>query len=187
MARATKLTKLPADVEAALPAIRDEWLAIALSTEPADRAAAEAGVAAAYRAAGKEPPKLTIWLRSPLEGAIGSAMLKALPNRDQVWDQVWAQVRNWSSALISDFYGIWWSSWIETMRALGVTGLDPWEGQERVAANAYWWWCFKGFVVLSERPNRISRAGGRVQTPLRCRGRMGGVSTPGMALAFPSG
>jgi hypothetical protein len=37
-------------------AVRDEWISYGLSTEPADRAAAEAGVMAVYRAAGLEPP-----------------------------------------------------------------------------------------------------------------------------------
>ncbi|MGN6199993.1 MAG: DUF6745 domain-containing protein [Humibacter sp.] len=43
------------------------------------------------------------------------------------------------------------------MRKLGVRNLEPWDGQQMVAQNAYWWWCFKGFAVLSERPTVISR------------------------------
>ena len=92
----TTINKLPAELEARLPAIRDEWLAIGLSTEPADRVAAEAAADMAYRIAGLEPPKLKIWLRSPLEGALGAAMLEDFKikaqTRDQVRDQVEKQV-----------------------------------------------------------------------------------------------
>jgi hypothetical protein len=52
------------------------------------------------------------------------------------------------------------------MRELGVTGLDAWEGQEVFARNAYWWWAFKGFAVLSERPTAIVRdPQGRLHNP----------------------
>ena len=66
------IEKLTPDQEAALPAVRDEWLAIGLSTEPADRAEAEAGVAEAYRAAGMEPPEIVVWVDSPMAGAIAA-------------------------------------------------------------------------------------------------------------------
>lgn len=42
----------------------DEWLGVALSTEPADRPEAEAAVAGIYREAGEEPPAL-VWCDSP--------------------------------------------------------------------------------------------------------------------------
>ena len=44
-----------------LMVFRDEWLAVGLCTEPADRERAEAGVAAVYRAAGLEPPRI-VWM-----------------------------------------------------------------------------------------------------------------------------
>ncbi len=84
-----KLTELSAEQEALLPAIRDRWLRVGLSTEPADRVTAEAGVRLAYERAGLVPPRLVVWLGSPLAGVYGQALLR----RDQVRDQVWAQVR----------------------------------------------------------------------------------------------
>jgi hypothetical protein len=93
------MEKLPLEVETALPAIRDEWLRVGLSTEPAGRGTAMDGVREAYRTAGLAEPKLVIWLDSPLAGCCGAALLRAmLPDRvgaqvrAQVWDQVWAQV-----------------------------------------------------------------------------------------------
>jgi hypothetical protein len=54
---------------------QEEWLKIGLSTEPADRPAAELAVSEAYQEAGFDPPKTFIWLGSPIAGAYGSALL----------------------------------------------------------------------------------------------------------------
>jgi hypothetical protein len=43
-----------------------KWTAIGLSTEPADRPAAERAIALCYTLAGLEPPKTIIWCGSPL-------------------------------------------------------------------------------------------------------------------------
>lgn len=112
------LDKLPGDVAAQLPTIRDEWLAVGLSTEPANRAAAVAGVMVTYDTASIPRPRFVVWLDSPYAGAVGQAYLAAILRgysgmgeqvgdqvevqvrdqvwaqvRDQVWDQVWHQVR----------------------------------------------------------------------------------------------
>ena len=87
------------DAQVALLAdVRDEWLSVGLATEPADRPAAEDGVRAAYRRAGLTPPRVMVWLDSPLAGCIGAAVLGQAEDKvrdqvgDKVWDQVWAQV-----------------------------------------------------------------------------------------------
>ncbi|MFD5825133.1 DUF6745 domain-containing protein [Lentzea sp. NPDC060358] len=46
--------------------LRDDWSAHALSTEPADRPAAEAAVARIYAAVDRPPPEF-VWVRSPAE------------------------------------------------------------------------------------------------------------------------
>src|SRR3990172_6166118 len=73
-----RLDKLTPDQEALLPVIRDEWLAVGLSTERADRARAEAGVRAAYAAAKLPPPAIVVWLESPLPGGVGAEYLPLL-------------------------------------------------------------------------------------------------------------
>src|SRR5713226_6620923 len=92
MVARAKLTKLTAEQERLLPVIRDEWLAIGLSTTPADRGRAEAGVELAYQAAGLAPPTLVIWVDSPMAGSSAAAMLLGL--KDQVGGQVRGQVRD---------------------------------------------------------------------------------------------
>ncbi|MER7543400.1 DUF6745 domain-containing protein [Actinomadura sp.] len=52
-----------------------DWQAAAFRTGPADRARAEAGVAAAYAAAGLAAPERYIWVPSPARGAALAAVL----------------------------------------------------------------------------------------------------------------
>src|SRR3989304_249237 len=79
------LTKLTPTQEHLVAAVRDEWLAHGLSTAPADRALAEQGVREAYREVGLAPPRIYIWLASPLAGAVAASMLS--PLRGQGWGQ----------------------------------------------------------------------------------------------------
>lgn len=95
------ITELTAEQEAMLAEVRDEWLTVGLSTEPADRAAAEDGVRAAYRRAGLTPPHVMVWLDSPLAGCIGATVLR----EDQVCDQVGAKVRDLVWAQVRDQVG----------------------------------------------------------------------------------
>jgi len=99
--KTTRMEVLPPEVAAALPAIRDEWLAIGLATGAGNRATAEMGVRATYRESGLPEPLAVVWLGSPYAGAIGRAYLSILLRtmaekgvRAQVGDQVWAQVRD---------------------------------------------------------------------------------------------
>jgi hypothetical protein len=58
-------------------AAADAWLASGLSTAPTDRAAADAGVRAAYTAAGLTEPEQCVWYGSPLAGTLAAARLVA--------------------------------------------------------------------------------------------------------------
>ncbi|WP_271024919.1 DUF6745 domain-containing protein [Rhizobium sp. RCAM05973] len=101
-----KIEKLTPEQEAMIPTIRDEFLRIGLSTEPADFDAAEQAIKDAYAVANLPAPKLFIRLASPHEGAIGAAILKNTRLgenvRDQVWDQVRAQVGDQVRAQVGD-------------------------------------------------------------------------------------
>ena len=187
---APRITALTPEQEALLPVKAAEWIATGLSTQPADRAAAEEGVRAAYRAAKLDPPRVIIWLDSPLAGAYGRALTPLAMAQvrdqvgdqvraqvgDQVGDQVWAQVRaqvrdqvgaqvrdqvrdqvgNWYIGLV-DAWATWWSAWIDVAEGIGVTGLEPFNGIKTVTQNAGWWWCFKDFAIITDRPAELHR------------------------------
>ncbi|MFA1545771.1 DUF6745 domain-containing protein [Actinomadura chokoriensis] len=52
-----------------------DWQSAAFGTGPADRRRAEAGVAAAYAAAGLDAPERYVWVPSPARGAVVAAVL----------------------------------------------------------------------------------------------------------------
>ena len=160
----SKINKLPAELKHRLPKIRDEWLRIGLSTKPADRPEAEAAIDEVYAAANREPPKLKIWLRSPLEGAWGAAILKGWRVGDQVGDQVLAQVRDQVRAQVGDqvwraglgLHDAGWLAWLETFKSL-VPEVDRAAGLIRLARACGWWWPFENAVIFTERPQSIAR------------------------------
>ena len=44
------------------------------------------------------------------------------------------------------------------MAAIGVTGLEPiLAGQGQVAKNAGWWWAFRDFAIVTDRPAELHR------------------------------
>lgn len=61
-----KIIRFTPEQQAMLPAYVERWTKIALSTEPADRPAAEAAIHEMYRCGELEPPKRIVWCDSPL-------------------------------------------------------------------------------------------------------------------------
>jgi len=128
------LTKLTPEQEAQIPAIRDEFLRIGLSTEPADFDAAEQAARDAYAVAGLPAPELFIRLASPMEGAIGAVILKGTrigesvraQVRAQVWDQVGAQVWDQVRAQVWDQVGaqVWDQVWDQVGDQVGAQVWD---------------------------------------------------------------
>ena len=176
------ITELTAEQKATLEKVRDEWLTVGLSTEPADRAAAEEGVRLAYQRAGLTPPRIVVWLDSPLEGGIGAAILGQVraqvwgqvgdqvgdqiagQARDQAWDQVggqvWGQVGDQVGGLVGGSvqgqHDAGFLGWCDAMQRIGVTGIDV-DGLSAVARNAGWWWPMRDAVILTDRPDTLHR------------------------------
>ncbi|MFF4715855.1 DUF6745 domain-containing protein [Streptomyces eurythermus] len=94
--------------------VAGQWRVWAASTEPADRTRAEAGVRAAYRAAGLPEPERVVWAGSPCEGV---ALVRSLPDkgpsvREAVRSAPWAARRR----LLHDALGAagWAAHWAAT-------------------------------------------------------------------------
>lgn len=94
-----QLSRLPDCVANILPRIMECWLDIGLAVGPCDRAQAVAAVNAAYAVAGLAPPRVVIWLSSPLEGWVGSYLLRHLLSRSgvAVGARVYSQTRDRAS------------------------------------------------------------------------------------------
>lgn len=107
MCSTERLDRLTPAQEARLPAIRDKWIGIGLSTERAERPRAEAAVRLAYRRAGQAEPAEIIWTGSPMAGAITAAAVTrrrqspGLPATAQVRSQVTCQVASHASKRVA--------------------------------------------------------------------------------------
>ena len=81
---------------------RDKWITIGLSTEPADRRAAENAMQKIYRCGGLHTPSRLVWCGSPLSMSLTHAILKTnsvgdsvrASVGDSVWDSVGVSVRD---------------------------------------------------------------------------------------------
>lgn len=175
---AEKITELNEAQLAAIPRVRDEWLAHGLSTEPANRPEAENGVREAYEAAGLEPPKLIIWCDSPMAGAVKAHELtrEDAPTsesddeyRSGVQAQTWRAIRGQHDAGWLAFYDFFRTE-------CGIEETQKLNGITKVAKSAGWWWPFENICVITERPNALHRDG---QGRLHCE--------DGPALSYPDG
>ena len=97
-----KISSMTDQQRAQIPAWVKKWVAIGLSTEPANFDEAEIGVRACYSAAKLTQPKLILKLSSPYAIIIGTAMARAIVRSSeqvhkqvhkQVYEQVGEQVR----------------------------------------------------------------------------------------------
>lgn len=165
-----KLEKLTKEQLAELPKFRDEFIAHGLAAQPADRAAAEEHVKAAYTVAGKQPPKIIIWLQSPMSGSIGAAMLVSVG--DQVGDQVRTQVYSASYGQ----HDAGWLAYYAAFSAFGVVAADKLLPAIGLAKTCGWWWPFENLVILTERPVVLRR---NSRNQLHCE--------TGPALQYPDG
>ena len=116
-----KLEALTTEEAAELPRFREEWLQRGFCTEPADRVEVERGMEMVYSAIGKEPPRLRIWMDSPLGGCYAATILLEMVRAphlalkpgewlgDQLWgqlgDRLWGQLRDQLGEQLRDQLG----------------------------------------------------------------------------------
>lgn len=187
-----KVTKLTDDDVKELDAVKDKWIALGLSTSPANRAEAEQGVVMAYEAAGLQPPRFILWADSPMAGvyyqAVAPFVIPSVLNQvaaavtsggnqiasddpvkqltAEASKQIEGRINTWTSGLMYDYMLVTYSSWTESLRHIGVTNIDIYRGVEQIGKNAYWAFIYDYFAVLVERPNRLERDQlGRLHNP----------------------
>jgi hypothetical protein len=98
--KTSRIEKLTAEQESRLAEFRDKWMAIGLSTDPANREEAESAIRLSYRCARLPEPLKIVWCGSPLSQGLTRALI--LDKRfcasvrasvgASVWDSVWASV-----------------------------------------------------------------------------------------------
>ena len=157
----------------------EHWMGVGLSTERVDRDAAEQAVTAAYRAAGAEPAPITIWMDSPLGGALAAAVIRQLGDQlgGQLGDQLWDQLGGQWGAAVSPWRDAYWAALHVAARLSAALAPSPRLDSMAMAIGAVdHWWPMRGAVVLTDRPTVIARDGqGRLH------------SQTGPALAYSDG
>ncbi|MDI2131565.1 DUF6745 domain-containing protein [Yinghuangia seranimata] len=131
---------------AALSETADTWAAVAAATGPADRAAAEAAIRDAYRAAGLAEPDKILWYDSPLAAAVAATVVSGAfkpqelaamklpvrapagsragaPVRDRLRAATWERARTDAAATLGQ--ATWAQAWQEVAERLWAptTGL----------------------------------------------------------------
>ena len=173
-----KITRLTPEQEARFGEFRDKWLAIGLSTEPADRPAAETAIVQAYRSAGLEPPRSIVWCGSPLSQGLTRAIILDKKTRASVWASVGASVRDSVWASVYGQHEAGWLSFYDYFRnAAGLTTqTDRLQGLSALAQSAGWAIPHQQVCWVSERHNILARDE---------RGRLHSIAGP--AVAYPDG
>ena len=172
---------LTEDHKHSIDAARNEWLAVGLSTEPANFDAAQAAITKLYEYANLKRPHF-VRLSSPLAAELYINLLcKTWPDvtkdqlRDQLWDQLGDQLRDQLRDQLGDqlgdqlqfmgtwFYGAWdyYWAWLEGGRRVGAiyseaqnTALDA---HLAIMRSCGWWYPFDDFCIVTDRPSTIMR------------------------------
>lgn len=155
------ITELTPEMEARIPVVRDEWIAIGRNTDPADRQRAEAGVREAYKSAGREPPEVIVWLDGVDQGiTLAAQWVKAdhplLPG-DPKLQPVTEEERMQAVQLAC--YGqhdAGWHSFYAFFEPYIPEEVAPLHGQREVARSANWWWPFETCCIITERPSEFN-------------------------------
>lgn len=166
-----RIDKLTAEQEARMPAWRDKWIAIGLSTERADRAKFEAAALRCYKAAKLPAPKHIVWVSSPLIMALAAPIAAyLLDKRGAVHGAVDGAVGeyvkdNYFRYLGGQFWvGGWWGgpAYVSFFREVCGLELPPdiaeaAQAYQETCESACWWWPHRDFIMVCERPVRINR------------------------------
>ena len=181
-----KITKLTQEQTDLMSVYRDRWTEIGLSTEPANRPAAEIAIRKVYACAGLTAPEQIIWCGSPLSQGIVRAIL-ADKNigasvvdsvRDSVGDSVRASVRD---SVGDSGYGAHDAGWLGFYayfrEVCGLTEqIGKLSGLIDLAHHAGWFIPHQNVCFVSDRHNVLNRD---EQGRLHC--------TSGPAVAYPDG
>lgn len=149
----SKITKITPEQQALYPLYTEKWLAIGLSTEPANRPASVEGVVKAYENVGLPAPLRIIWADSPFAGAVKAAEVdtgSSNPSQSDIYTQIQNAIYGQQEASWLAFYNFFDEVFnIEICKKL--------DGFSQVAKNSGWWWAFDDVAILTERPIALHR------------------------------
>jgi len=174
-----RIDSLTTEQENMLPAFRDKWIGIGLSTEAGDENKAEESVDRAYVVAEQVPPVIKIWLDSPMQGAVLAAMLLPLDvtadvikqklggasikgmSIEDIRDKIGAtdpkpeQIRDQLSKCSYGCHDASWLSFYDTFAHFGLECCEKLRPLMDLADDSGWWWPFEGLAIITRKPLKV--------------------------------
>lgn len=166
--------------KARMPEYRDKWIKIGLSTQPSDRDEAEAAVDEIYRQEGLEPPKVKVWLNSPMAGAVAFNMRMDVFNKTGIEgfasgikdaigpvmealiagkrpDKKYDKYRNGVGDCIHGQHDAALLSMYEYfLEVCGINEVSKMSGLFRLAKSSGWVWPLELAAIMTERPVHLA-------------------------------
>lgn len=152
------ISSLTPEQEAKIPEYREMFRQIGLSTEPTDRAKAEAAILRSYQYLNKKDPENWssnpefVWADSPYKGAILAAQF-AKGDENVTLDEIRAQADN---ASFGSFDAYWVSTYSYIANELPVEVDELHEIVTDIVKECGVYWTFDDLVVMTPKPVKIS-------------------------------
>lgn len=137
------IDELTPEQEALIPKYLAEYKAIGTSTEPTDRAKAEAAVLASYAYLKMDKPEI-IWAEDPIAGAKLAQEYSSEPMPDPA-----------SYASYGSFEAYWVSTYAYIAEVLPVEKDELIDIVKDIVKNCGVYWTFEGLVILTPKPIKI--------------------------------
>jgi len=150
MGKTKLIESLTPEQEALIPVYREKYRAIGLSTEPTDKARAEAAIRECYRHLKLKDPEI-VWATNPYVGAKIAAQL-ATGNENPTRQEIAAQA---DTASYGSFNAYWVSFYTYIAEVLNKEKNPLIEIVNRVIADCGVYWTFEDIVVITPKPSEI--------------------------------
>jgi len=146
--------------KAKIPEYLEEYLAIGLSTEPCDRAKAEAAVKASYKYLKLQEPTF-VWAESPFAGCVIAAQLA---KGDEVVTQKEISEQSYMASYGS-FEAYWVSFYAFIAEQLPVQKDELIDITKDIVKNCGVYWTFEDIVVMTDKPKAIHMVDKKLHNP----------------------
>jgi len=164
MTKSKRIEHMTPEQEAALPAFREGWRAVGLSTAPIHEASARSAVRSLYKAGDCEEPKAVITLASPMACLIARAICEKLLNeklsnnqREVLERQLWGQL--FQPSYFIGGQDAFWLVFYEYGEYLGAHFAPRtkahFDAYRTYALTAGWLYPYKSIAFVSDRPAEI--------------------------------
>jgi hypothetical protein len=158
--KVAEIEKLTPEQEAKIPEYLETYLKIGLSTEPCDKAKAEAAITASYEYQKMAKPEF-VWVDSPFQGAVVAAQMAKGSE-----DVTLAEIRDQANkASYGSFEAYWVSFYAFIAEQLPVQKDNLIDIVKDIVMNCGVYWTFDDLVVICDKPTAIHMKDKKLHNP----------------------